>query len=205
MSLLNKSDIDGLNWNDGIFENQEFTGLQCSHLLIKDAEFQDCVFKSCIFIESAFIKCKFEDCKFQNSDLSLVKFDGSSFINSTFDHSKCVGINWLKVSIPFNFDVRFSDSNISNSNFLGLNLQHIQLLNCIAMDVNFEEANLTHANCTGTDFNKTKFHNCDLTKANFSNAKNYSIDHKYNKLKKAIFSLPEAMSLLNGLDIVLKS
>jgi hypothetical protein len=44
----------------------------------------------------------------------------------------------------------------------------------------------------------------DLTAADFNDARNYAIDVKQNRLKKTKFALPEAVSLLKGLDIVLR-
>lgn len=44
----------------------------------------------------------------------------------------------------------------------------------------------------------------NLTKADLRQAKNYSIRPDSNKIKKAKFSLPEAMLLLYGLDIELE-
>jgi len=42
-----------------------------------------------------------------------------------------------------------------------------------------------------------------LTEADLSKARNYLIDPGLNQLKKAKFSLPEAMSLLYNMDIIL--
>ena len=50
-------------------------------------------------------------------------------------------------------------------------------------------------------FNGCIFRRTNLTKANLTDALNYSIDFNYNNLKEAIFSLPEAISLLKSLDI----
>jgi len=61
------------------------------------------------------------------------------------------------------------------------------------IDANFDEVDLTG----------TIFHNSDLSKADFSNASNYDIDPKTNKIKKAKFSLPEALQLLRGFDITI--
>jgi uncharacterized protein YjbI with pentapeptide repeats len=48
------------------------------------------------------------------------------------------------------------------------------------------------------------FGNTDLSKANLSKAYNYHIDASQNKLKGTRFSLPEAMSLLYSLEIILE-
>ncbi|MBS0627616.1 MAG: pentapeptide repeat-containing protein, partial [Verrucomicrobia bacterium] len=52
-----------------------------------------------------------------------------------------------------------------------------------------------------TDLLGTIFHNSDLSKADFSGSENYEIDVRLNKVKKARFSLPEALGLLRGFDI----
>ena len=41
----------------------------------------------------------------------------------------------------------------------------------------------------------------NLSSADFSGAQNYQIDANENTIKKAIFSLPEALSLLSTFDI----
>ncbi len=71
------------------------------------------------------------------------------------------------------------------------------------MDVDFRETDLAQANFKGTDLADSLFVATDLTEADLSQARNYRIDPSQNIVKKAKFSLPEAMSLLYGLDIVL--
>jgi uncharacterized protein YjbI with pentapeptide repeats len=70
--------------------------------------------------------------------------------------------------------------------------------------VDFSDANLEKADFRGTDLEKSIFRNTDISGANFVGAKNYYISPQYNRLKGAKFSLPEAMSLLYGLEIVLE-
>jgi uncharacterized protein YjbI with pentapeptide repeats len=59
------------------------------------------------------------------------------------------------------------------------------------------------ANFTGTDLTDSLFLTTDLTEADLSSATNYQIDARQNTIQNARFSLPEAMSLLHGLDIEL--
>lgn len=87
---------------------------------------------------------------------------------------------------------------------MGLNLKGIKIVECVAREVNFSDTNLTKADLRSTDFSGSRFINTDLTSADFSNATNYSINPAHNKLKKTKFTLPEAMSLLYGLDIILE-
>ena len=76
--------------------------------------------------------------------------------------------------------------------------------NCVAREVDFAETNFSETNLRGTDFTAARFANTNLTKADLRQAKNYSIRPDSNKIKKAKFSLPEAMLLLYGLDIELE-
>ena len=78
------------------------------------------------------------------------------------------------------------------------------LTRCLAKDVDFAEADLTQANCTGTDFTDSRFNHTNLTEADFTDATHYNISATDNTLKKTRFSLPEAVSLLYSLDIILK-
>lgn len=61
--------------------------------------------------------------------------------------------------------------------------------------------NVSESSFEGTSFDKTSFHECNLSKADFSSAKNYSINPSENIIKNALFSLPEAQSFLEYLNI----
>jgi fluoroquinolone resistance protein len=67
----------------------------------------------------------------------------------------------------------------------------------------FTNTSLIGADFTDADLSGTIFHNCDLCKADFSSARRYDIDPQTNKIKKAKFSLPEAVGLLRGFDIMI--
>ena len=69
------------------------------------------------------------------------------------------------------------------------------------LDVDFREADLSKADFSGTDLTGAQFGRTNLTGANLESARNYRIVPAENTLKGARFSLPEAMSLLSGLDI----
>jgi uncharacterized protein YjbI with pentapeptide repeats len=73
----------------------------------------------------------------------------------------------------------------------------------MAADVDFREVDLFQADFAGTDLSESLFSNTNLTEADLSRARNYRIDPGQNVLTQAKFSLPEAMSLLYSLDIVL--
>lgn len=74
---------------------------------------------------------------------------------------------------------------------------------CRAKEVDFRSALLHNATFTATDFKGALFDKTHLENANFTNASNTQIDLRTNHLKGAIFSRFEALSLLEGLGIVL--
>lgn len=87
----------------------------------------------------------------------------------------------------------FSELNLKNCCFEGSKLR----------ESHFSSTNLSGANFRNVDLSGTVFHHSDLTKADFSTASCYDIDPLNNKIKKAKFSLPEAVGLLRGFDITL--
>ena len=74
----------------------------------------------------------------------------------------------------------------------------------MAREVDFTGTNLTRANLGKTDFLGSRFADTDLRYADLSKAVNYAIDPTTNRLKKTVFSMPEAVSLLSAFDIILK-
>jgi uncharacterized protein YjbI with pentapeptide repeats len=77
------------------------------------------------------------------------------------------------------------------------------MVECVAKGVDFADADLSQADCGHTDFGESRFLHTDLTEADFVGATNYAIAPNLNVLKRTKFSLPEAMSLLYGLEIIL--
>jgi uncharacterized protein YjbI with pentapeptide repeats len=174
---------------------------------IKDSQFSDCTFKHCIFTETVIRTCRFNNCIFKDCDLSLAQLPGSSFPATKFDKSKLIGINWTHAnwkSTGFGKLVGFSKCALSHATFIGLDLEGVQIKKCVAVDVDFREANLTNVDFSGTDLTGSLFVNTNLTEADLSTAKNYTLNPGENILTKAKFSMPEALSLLYGLDIELQ-
>ncbi|WP_341417852.1 pentapeptide repeat-containing protein [Paenibacillus filicis] len=98
----------------------------------------------------------------------------------------------------------FEECALNHSTFIGLGLQQCVFRSCLAKDVDFREADLTKADLSSTDFSESVFGDTNLTNADFSHATNYQIDPGSNRITKAIFMLPEAVSLLYCMDIQLK-
>jgi uncharacterized protein YjbI with pentapeptide repeats len=190
-------------FNRNFYESETFKNINKSYSnsVYYDIEFYNCSFEECKFNECSFKACTFEGCSFSTCDLSVIKIIDSSFHNVVLTGSKVVGINWSETT---SIDVSFLNCVLNGSTFFGLNLTNLKMVDCIAKDVNFTEANLCKGDFTGTDFFGSRFLNTNLSFANFAQSKNYNINPQINKFKKTKFSLPDAISLLSNLDIILE-
>lgn len=187
-------------------QDQTFKRVQARNTLVDRVTFERCTFVNCLFSECTFQSCKFRDCTFQDCNFWLTRVPGSAFRNTLFKKSKVVGINWAEgvwSKTGLLDSISFIESDLTNSTFIGLVLRKLIMTDCIAHNADFADADLTQADCTGTDFAETRFLHTNLTEANFTRATNYAIDASQNTIKKARFSLPEAINLLRSLNIVL--
>jgi fluoroquinolone resistance protein len=112
-----------------------------------------------------------------------------------------MGVDWTKTEDLRGLD--FSGCQINYSNFRMLKIPKTQLIACEAKEVDFTEADLNQSDFQRTDFENSVFFKTNLSQVDFRGAKNYYIDVKNNVIKKARFSLPEAMFLLKSLDITI--
>ncbi len=170
------------------------------------SEFYDCLFLRCRFVGTLLRGCRFAGCTFQRCDLSLVQVVQSTFSSTRFEDSTVIGVDWTQADWSpggLGDPVSFHNCAISHSTFIGLRLRGIQIRDSVARDVDFREADLSHGDFRGTDLADSIFIHTDLTEADLSRARNYHMDPGRNVLTQARFSLPEAMSLLYGMDIVL--
>jgi len=192
------------------FENQIFKNLTIISGEVNNVVFTDCVFSHCVFTETAFTGCRFRDCEFVHCDLSLVKVSQTVFTGVQFKDSKIVGVDWTLASwskseaFQMIKPISFLDCVLNYSVFIGLQLKEVQIEKCIAKEVDFSDASMIKSSLKGTDLEGAIFRNSDLTESNFVGAQYYFISPQLNNLKGAKFSLPEAVSLLAGLEIVLE-
>ncbi|MHB8646313.1 MAG: pentapeptide repeat-containing protein [Thermomicrobiales bacterium] len=190
------------------YEGQTFTALAAPERTYTRVDFTGCIFDRCVFTEGAFAHCAFTDCRFTGCDLSLARVPGSRFTDVRFAASKLLGVDWTKagdaVISKLFLSIHFDDCLLNYATLFGLTLRKARLVGCIAREVDFREADLTEAVCTATDFTGSKFHHTNLTRGDFRHATGYAINPATNTVTKARFSLPEAVSLLSGFDIVIE-
>ncbi len=202
MNKQNTSDVE----KENTFDNIHFADLSLDHKIIENKTFDRCKFSSLSSIETTFRSCKFIECAFVHSNLSASVMTNTSFIETEFEECKLIGINWtqakwplVKLRSPFSF----YKSDISQSSFFGLNMNSIIIEECKAHDVDFREADLSDGRFVLTDLEKSLFLHSNLYSADFTEAINYFIDPNENDIRKAQFSMPDAMNLLRAFDIVI--
>jgi fluoroquinolone resistance protein len=190
-----------MNFAGEAYYQKKFSGLSLVGEDISARRFEECEFKACSFVDCRFDRCKFLECSFNECILSAIVPMNCYFLEVKFSECKAIGIDWTKSQKLEG--LAFTGCQINYSNFKLLKLPKIKILKCEAKEVYFNEADLSGGVFKYTDFEKSLFFKTDLTGADFTAARNYSIDVKNNFIKKARFSLPEALSLLNSLDIVI--
>lgn len=190
-----------MSFNENSYYQEKFNHYSLTDEAIKSKSYEECEFIGSSFIRCTFGKCKFLNCKFVECVLSAVipldcRLNGVRFLSS-----KVIGVDWTKAEKIRGLE--FYQSQVNYSSFRLLALPKIKIVKCESKEVDFTETDLNHGDFKGTDFERSRFFKTNLAYANFEGAKNYYIDARVNTLKQTRFSLPEALSLLNGLDIIL--
>lgn len=182
---------------------RSFRGIHHAGATLEGRRFDDCRFEHCDFSEATLRDCRFRDCEFVDCNLSLARLAGSQF-GARFVDSKLVGIDWTLArwpSVRIDAALAFERCALNDSSFFGLSLRELAIVECRAHDVDFTEADLEDADFRHSDLRGAIFRRTRLARADFREATDYRIDVLLNDVKHARFSLPEAVSLLHGLDI----
>lgn len=184
------------------YYQERFVKLSYTQESIRSKVFEECEFNNCSFIDCKFEKCRFLNCKFHDCYLSAITPVSCHFIEVEFSKCKVMGVDWAKAQRIR--ELRFYECQINYSNFRLLKLPKIKIVKCEAKEIDFIETDLSGGDFRNTDFEKSLFFKANLTNADFRGATNYSIDIKTNILKRTRFSLPEALSLLDSLDVIIE-
>ncbi len=188
------------------FENEKIKDLKLRNEVISDREYIDCEFYNCNFIDVDFNNCLFKDCKFHNCTMNGIRFKFSVMKNAILDGSDFISINWNTLkgdsigAEPIN-TVR--ECFFKYNNFILMKLNKVKFSSSKFQESLFENCDLIEADFKDTRFESTQFIQCNMEKADFRGAHGYVIDIQSNKLKKAKFSFPEVINLLNSIDIVI--
>lgn len=191
-----------MNFEKDTYSQETFSKLVLMEETIESKVFDECEFIDCTFIGCKFEKCRLITCKFEKCDLSNIIPMNSEFHEVKFTTCKAIGIDWTRASKIK--ELNFTGCLVNYSNFRLLKLPKTVIRKCEVKDADFIETDLKDSDLTGSDFENSIFFKSDLSGVDFTHATNYTIDVNNNTLKKTRFSLPEALSLLSNLDIIVE-
>ncbi len=187
-------------------ESDSFDGVTFDHAVcsgdIEGVSFYKCTFQNAYLQSVRLLDCVFDECEFFQCNLSLVEIDGSNFAGVRFYDCKMIGVNWNGTG-GF-LSASYKGCIMRNNIFSNMNLSKYRFSSCDLSEAQFSNIKLKHAVFDDCDLAQCQFHQCDLSYANFTTSRNYYMNAETNNLRKAAFSLPEAVSLLANLDIVLE-
>jgi uncharacterized protein YjbI with pentapeptide repeats len=181
-------------------ENETFVAIDASEGRLAGQEFFACRFERCDFTEADLSSCRFEDCRFVGCNFSNPIVKHARFAKAVFEECKIVGVNYYACD-QLVFDIEFDRCRILNCNFSDLKMKLSKFSRCSLRGCDFQNTYLVGADFDGSSFSETLFHACDLEKASFRGARGYSIDPRVNKVAKAVFSVPEVLSLIECFGI----
>ena len=184
------------------FYDTTFNGLQEQAFTLQKGEYEKCVFKNLDLSNKKLFEMRFFDCEFIHCNLSMANIAQTVFSGCQFTACKMLGLHFDHCS-AFGLSFNFTECNLSHSVFYKLKIPKTQFISCLLHECDFTDADLNTSLFNDCDLLHSKFERTILEKANLSTAINYSIDPDQNKIKKAKFSLPEVLHLLDKFGIVI--
>ena len=130
----------------------------------------------------------------------MTKLAHSGIKNCDFVNCKMVGVDF-SVCNDFLFSVNFKNCQLDYSTFFQKKMKKTHFIECSLKEVDFSEVELAESIFNKCDLMGAIFENTNLVKADLRTALHYSINPEQNKLKKARFSYPGIIGLLEKYDI----
>jgi fluoroquinolone resistance protein len=178
-----------------------FNAEDFSHDSSINAEFVGCQFIGIDFSEFNFSRLKFLDCTFSECNLSNASLKSGVFRGVSFKKSKLIGLNWTETTTLAS--CTYADCIMDYGVFHSMNLKGFSFINCKMMEVEFWDSQLAKSSLTGCMLRGSAFNKADLSGADLRGSTDYFIDVRFTNVKKAKFSMPEAMALLSSLEIII--
>lgn len=130
----------------------------------------------------------------------MVNFHNTAFRGAIFKTCKLLGVAFNECN-KLLLSVEFQDCQLNLSSFLKLNLKSTRFTNCNLQEVIFSEADLRESVFDNCNLSRAEFEYTNLEKSDFRSSFNYSIHPESNRIKKAKFSLPGVIGLLDQYNI----
>jgi len=180
---------------DQVFEKRSFPENP-----LEFGEYEGCTFKNCNLGSNDLSSFIFIDCTFVNSNVSLAKIHKTAFRKVHFKECKIHGLHFEDAN-DFLFELSFDYCSLDLSSFYKMKLKKTQFNHSQMHEIDFSESDLSQSVFNHCDLQGAIFNQCNLEKADFSEAYNYSIDPRRNKLKQAKFSKEGLAGLLDAFEI----
>ena len=184
-------------------DEQTFKNVDFSKEPLSIGEYEYCTFMGCDFSNSMlssirFLETEFVDCNFSNAVLGQ-----TSFQTVIFKTCKMLGLQFDACD-QFGFAASFDTCQLDHSSFHGMKLNRSVFKNSQMEGVDFSGADLKGSKLFECNLLHAIFQDTNLEKADLRKSINYSIDPEQNRIKNAIFSLPEVIGLLDKYQIVVE-
>ncbi len=190
--------VPGTDYDDVVWSQVDFSSQR-----LEDTTFSACTFEGCDFSGVALRGTRFEGCRFVECNLSNTVLDHARFDGVALESCKLVGLNF-GLADTLIFEVSLVKCLLRYVNFSQIRWKKAVVRDCEASESDFRGAQLAGADFRGTKFRGCRFHAADLPQADFTGAEGYDLDLRTENLKKAKFSLPEALNLLAPFDLEVK-
>lgn len=185
-------EFDGQVWDQISFRDQDLSQVTFSH-----CRFVSCDFSSLVLSGTRFENCEFSECNLSNTVISNTRFD-----EVVLRGCKLAGLNFGAID-TLAFGLRLEGCLLRYVNFSQLRWRKAVVQDCDLHESDFRGGQYVEANFQKSRFRECRFSGANLTGADFRFAEGYDLDPRTEQLKKAKFSLPEAMNLLSpfGIDV----
>lgn len=181
-------------------DNKVFDKINYSSKPLPKGEYDGCTFNACDFSNTYLSDILFTDCSFIGCNLSMVKLHKTSLVDLIFKDCKILGVHFEDCN-PFSISFSFENCILNHSSFYKMKIQKTIFRNCKLQEVDFLETDLSSAIFDQSDLMNAHFEQTILEKADLRTATNYNIDPTINKLRNAMFSYPEVLSLLGKFQV----
>ena len=184
-----------MDFSEETFESKDFTDE-----VLKGHFYDECRFVNCNFDNTHMGYAHFENCVFEHCNLQTVKVTQAKWQEVAFKNCRLSGIDFENIS-PMLLALSFENCQLTYCVFRELKLKGTPFLNSEVKECDFVESDLSKAYFKGSSLERSSFEQCNLQEADFRGAVNYRFDPWNNQIKKAKFSSPEVLVLLDGFDI----
>lgn len=192
------------------YSSETFSGIKWKNEQVAGYLLEDCEFENCEFDGLSLQGCLFSGCVFRNCKLVGNRFQDCQAMNNLFEDCSLIGIDWAELIderkramnfLPFEALVRCA---VRHNVFFGMDMRRFDFSGCDLSGSYFDDCALPESKFCEAELQGTSFSHCNLTGADFRGARNYFFSLESNQVKKAKFSLPEAVNLLAAIGIVIE-